>query len=259
MSFMFVTDFIHSSYRDNNFWKYKKYQYKYNKLSSLLGGEHTIDYTKQDWGYECTGIRQSPIDIKVCDSKYNKDLSLIMHYEPTDVSIEKNTHTLKINYDTLNNYVVYNGMKYILQQFHFHWPSEHTFDGYKSGLEIHLVHKVDERYEKNIRKNFLVIGILCHEDETCSWCNTFLENNQLTKQTKIKFDASMFDISSRSEYFTYNGSLTTPKCNEDVRWIVLKQQNKVSKDMLDAFRTIINTNARFIQTNSCREIERNFA
>ena len=236
--------------------KYIKYQLK---SYLLLGGEHTIDYAKQDWGLECTGFRQSPIDIKICNSKFNKKLSFVPHYMLTDVDIEINTHTFKINYNTTDNYVIYNGIKYILQQFHFHWPSEHTFDGNKSPLEIHLVHKVNEQYKRNIIKNFLVISILCNESNICTWCNNFLENGQLTKQSKIKFDASIFNIQQRNVYFTYRGSLTTPNCDEDVRWIIMKRQNNVSKQLLDAFKTIIKTNARFIQADSCREIDRNFS
>ena len=39
------------------------------------------------------------------------------------------------------NYARVGGREMELVQWHFHTPSEHAFDGYRSSMEAHLVHK----------------------------------------------------------------------------------------------------------------------
>ena len=40
------------------------------------------------------------------------------------------------------------------------------------------------------------------------------------------------------DYYTYQGSLTTPGCNEIVTWIVLETPIKISKKQLKALRSL---------------------
>ena len=41
-----------------------------------------------------------------------------------------------------------------------------------------------------------------------------------------------------SEYVNYAGSLTTPTCNEAVRWILFKQPIQISASQMEAFRAL---------------------
>ena len=41
-----------------------------------------------------------------------------------------------------------------------------------------------------------------------------------------------------SEYVNYAGSLTTPTCNEVVRWILFKQPIQISARQMEAFRAL---------------------
>ena len=41
-----------------------------------------------------------------------------------------------------------------------------------------------------------------------------------------------------SEYVNYAGSLTTPTCNEAVRWILFKQPIQISARQMEAFRAL---------------------
>jgi hypothetical protein len=67
------------------------------------------------------------------------------HFDHTDVrsvlvDIVNNGHTIQI--DTVGSGVLVVGKdRYVLQQFHFHTPSEHTVDGRSYPLEAHFVHK----------------------------------------------------------------------------------------------------------------------
>ncbi len=55
-------------------------------------------------------------------------------------------------------------------------------------------------------------------------------------------------------YYTYMGSLTTPPCSEDVRWIVMRQPVTMSAEQIELFARIYPMNARPIQQLAGRRI-----
>ena len=55
-------------------------------------------------------------------------------------------------------------------------------------------------------------------------------------------------------YFTFTGSLTTPPCSEDVRWIVLRAPTAISPSQIAQFARRYPMNARPTQPLNGREI-----
>ena len=51
---------------------------------------------------------------------------------------------------------------YTLDHVHFHSPCEHTFEGKRYDLEMHMVHKLEEKgtLEANYHQKLAVIGVL---------------------------------------------------------------------------------------------------
>ena len=71
------------------------------------------------------------------------------------VDIVNNGHTIQV--DTVGSGVLVIGQdRYVLQQFHFHTPSEHTVDGRSYPLEAHFVHKT-------ANGKLAVVGLLFEE------------------------------------------------------------------------------------------------
>jgi carbonic anhydrase len=56
-------------------------------------------------------------------------------------------------------------------------------------------------------------------------------------------------------YYTFQGSLTTPPCSEQVRWFVLKTPTKVTESEIMAFGKLYPMNARPTQPLNGRAIE----
>src|SRR5688572_4523337 len=86
------------------------------------GEEGPAHWGELDPTYELcgTGKNQSPVDIA---SPGEQDLAnIVFHYQPSEVNILNNGHTVQVNYDA-GSYIELDGARYELLQFHYHAPS----------------------------------------------------------------------------------------------------------------------------------------
>src|SRR5208337_2250808 len=105
------------------------------------GKRGALAWGKLDPAYKaCSqGHEQSPIDIR--GARLNKALQPIeFHYISGPVTLEHNGHTVIVHVDP-GSYIVANGVRYDLVQFHFHHPAEEAVKGKLTDMDIHLVHK----------------------------------------------------------------------------------------------------------------------
>jgi|Transcript_18722 carbonic anhydrase len=122
-------------------------------------------------------------------------------------------------------------------QFHFHAPSEHTVNGKNYDLEVHFVHTV--RGSDNIAGSVAqgeipgaVIGVFFDVEEGGDYNNAFLDS--LTAAIAAKADTAKVAVRTflagvdMTEYWSYDGSLTTPPCSEGLKWTVVKQVQPIS-------------------------------
>lgn len=118
-------------------------------------------------------------------------------------------------------------------------------------MELHLVHK-DENDQ------LAVIGLMIKEGAS----NPVFENvwSALPQEgtAEIVKLSEPIDLTNmlpkEQQSFQYTGSLTTPPCSENVKWIVLEQPIDMSKEQIDAFRQIFPDNHRPIQALEGREV-----
>jgi carbonic anhydrase len=198
------------------------------------------------------GTEQSPINIESSQVKTSEKLENVgIHYEPTEFSIVNTGHTVQANPATPNNSIVVEGNEYILAQFHFHTPSEHQFNSQYLDMELHLVHQ-------DASGELAVLGLMIQEgkeNETLASIWGELPKRETENDIAIKDPVDLQALlPSNQTSFHYNGSLTTPPCAEEVRWIVFDEPIEMSKEQIQAYQEIFPENQRPVQPLNEREI-----
>ncbi len=195
------------------------------------------------------GKSQSPVDIVNTVKEDIPDVQF--HYSPAPLSIINNGHTVKVNY-LEGSYIVYQGKRYNLVQFHFHRPSENTVNGKHFDMEAHLVHK-------GSNGELVVVAVFLKEGDENPliqklWENIPEEIGHKKVNKEISIDVSRL-LPKDKGYYLFEGSLTTPPCTEGVKWIVLKEAVKVSKAQIERFEHFYKMNARPTQPLNKRVIK----
>ena len=62
-------------------------------------------------------------------------------------------------------------------------------------------------------------------------------------------------LPKQNGYYAFDGSLTTPPCNENVQWVVFVNPIQISKKQIETFQAVLHHNARNVQPLGDRVIE----
>jgi len=218
------------------------------------GKRGVLEWGKLDPAYQaCShGHEQSPIDIR--GARLDKALQPIeFHYIAGPVTLEHNGHTVVVHVDP-GSYIVANGVRYDLVQFHFHHPAEEAVKGKLTDMDIHLLHKSADGRQA-------VIAIRLTEDLTTppnAVLSTLWPHLPKTAGATAKVPEFINPgglLPADRGYWTYMGSLTVPPCTEGVRWFVFEQEMTLSRDQLRAFAALFKINSRPLQDLHGRRIE----
>ncbi|XP_016950874.1 carbonic anhydrase 2 [Drosophila biarmipes] len=264
-----------------------------DRADDQAAGEYNYDEQGDDWTGTCqTGEKQSPIDLIFQDSKitsiprlrfYNYDQAL-----QTPLVIVNNGHTanMVIPPTRAGQRASINGSllpgNFEVQSVHFHWGSrntngsEHAINFERYDVEMHIVHKntiYDTMAEATQHSDGLaVLGVMFRATANPTQISRLYGLNKVfNRLPRIVQYNSNATITGRmtvglllgsivtGEFFTYNGSLTTPDCAESVTWTVFpdviyyprRQIEKLwnlkdsrNKPLIDNYRNIQDTNDR---------------
>jgi carbonic anhydrase len=149
-----------------------------------------------------------------------------------------------------------------MQQFHFHAPSEHSLDGTRSAMEVHMVHR--DTYSGQL----LVVATLVRDRKAAQPNPALAAALQYVPRRK---DGAGNDSSRESVdipdgvdaswllpklhgVYMYSGSLTTPPCAESVMWCVHDATIEVPPQQVLAFSKQFGSNARPLQARNGRRL-----
>jgi carbonic anhydrase len=202
------------------------------------------------WGDEfptcAKGKAQAPLNIK---GPFEKALfNVAPDYKPGQLKIVNNGHTIQVNVPPGSKLRI-DSKPFELLQFHFHRPSEEHIDGKPSSMVIHFVHKNDAG-------RLAVLGVLLKEGNENPGIKALWTHAPAKEGPEIAPEGVMFNpanlLPREYEFYSYEGSLTTPPCTEGVRFFILKSHVNVSRDQVEAFP--FKKNARPIQPQNGRAI-----
>lgn len=219
-------------------------------------GEMGPEHWSQLEGTACNGSHQSPVNIIRTNSKPDTDsnLSLALHYNPeTEVyDVVNNGHSIQFGF-AAGDEIEFNGNRYALKQLHFHEPSEHTLNGVRYPIEMHMVH-VNEKLNQ-----YTVLAVLGYEGKPSPGYER-LEQVLPLKVGEKKSIQKSFDLadvlpSNLTPRFHYAGSLTTPPCTEAVNWVVFEEPFMLSEDQVRMLKeNMPANNFRGVQPLNDREV-----
>jgi len=206
-----------------------------------------------------TGTTQSPVQIRDFGTAGDN----VESYDIGEINTFSGDTTVAQEQNNGHNVVVYGsgyitggplpfGDEYPLVQFHWHTPSEHTLNGVRFPMEMHMVHT-------NVHSgDTAVIGIFIDIGDQNDWLEEFFAVLPAEVGSVNVTDFNSYgSLPTSGSYYHYMGSLTTPPCTEYVRWLVLDTPVSASQVQIDQFQQVYAFNQRPDQPLNGRMIYHN--
>ena len=204
------------------------------------------------WQGLCSsGKFQSPIDIESAQAEKMPIRKLHFLYKPADLDVinDCNQYRILARFPD-NDWLKIGKTPYFFSELHFRIPGENAVNGKRPRMSVQLVHLSPE-------SRFLIIEVPVVVGKENPAMKTLLEHvpapGKENKLDGVKIDPSDFLPEDRT-VFRFTGSLTTPICNQDAQWYVMKNPIEFSQEQIDEYAKYYRDTARPLQPANGRQI-----
>lgn len=175
-----------------------------------------------EWALCSSGLAQSPVNVTSENVLSDSIPGVEFNYTSGATVLQIRDHDLAVLWKEDGGGLYFAGIEFKLIQFHLHFPSEHTVDGFSFPLEMHMVHQ-------SVDTGLLaVVGVLYTDGEADDFLSDAMEAlPQLIASEEKETDIGNMTIESMdlgTRYYRYAGSLTTPPCTEGFRGFSWRRQ-----------------------------------
>lgn len=110
-----------------------------------------------------------------------------------------------------------------LKGWHIHAPADHSVGGDRSKAELHLVHVDAKGHERAVLAIRLDPGN--RDNQFLAQLPSMIGFNEtdITEPAELNHRLALESVLYFNEFWTYQGSLTSPPCHEGIRWFVARQ------------------------------------
>ncbi|KAL9104514.1 MAG: hypothetical protein Q9163_000545 [Psora crenata] len=213
-----------------------------------------------DWTYEAsynwgainpsyavcqTGTQQSPIALSLnlglsqyhhpTFHNYNRTVNGSFSnwgYGPSYTLAEPDVNSSSIRRPTLK----YDNETLYLQGWHVHTPAEHSVAGDRSKGELHLLHVDADGHKKAVVAIRLDPGTSTNAFFAQLPAVVHFNDTSRREGVEMKMSDILESVSYFNEFWTYKGSLTSPPCEEGLRWFMAR---KIAYTSVEQMRAIL--------------------
>lgn len=201
-----------------------------------------------DWGGICAmGHKQTPININsslVKEIKYSDSDHLELHFLFKSVKLHSEvTNTSYIIKGDMGFLKIYKYKQLWIENIkiinvHFHSPAENQLNGEELDLEMHLVMQ-----DPKNTFTFLVFGVLFRVGNKE---NPFIQRviNEFSKDFYFSLEEA-FPTTKVLNFYSFEGSLTTPPCSENVIWFIDDTVQEITREEFEVFNHLWKANISF--------------
>ena len=239
---------------------------------------------QKQWPKSCQGsvhLRQSPIALSSESFSAKSSVPIQVVFSGADATLVDVGHTFQIRFVKSGGSLAFEGESYSLKQFHFHKPAEYVLDGKQFDMEAHFVFVSAGNGAQMVPKVFALgypiqrglenrelskawaylppvkEGYGEENADGFDWQKTMESSeihtdvlahgeNELKSGMKLNM-AEVIPISSKSGFYIYEGSLTTPGCDENVTHAFSASPIYMSDSQMEHFEGYYEGNNREIQ------------